>query len=134
MKYLPWLVLAVALFFGWSWHERKVGELNGKIAHLVTEEKQRDSVYRVEVSAYANQMLHYKNLRDTVKLTDTVWVKRFIVVADSTIHACNALVVTCEQRVAIRDSIITVLKRKPSVWSHLPWVLGGIIAGKILLK
>jgi hypothetical protein len=44
------------------------------------------------------------------------------------------VVQTCETRVAIRDSIIGVLKKKPSVWSKLPWVAAGVIGGVILSK
>jgi hypothetical protein len=134
MRIIPWGLLVIALVLGYGWHRERVGELNGKIAHLERSRQRADSTYRVEVSEMANQVIHYKNLRRVIRLTDTVWVKRFVVATDSAIASCTRAVEACDHRVAIRDSIIAVLKKKPSVWSKLPWVAAGVLGGVILSK
>ena len=114
MKLSTWVVLVVLLTVAawvYGWDARKHGELRAQYARLLEHSRQRDSVYRVEVSEMANQMLHYKNLRRTVRITDTVWVKQFIGSADSAIAACTQALETCDQRVAIRDSQIVVLRK-----------------------
>jgi hypothetical protein len=112
----------------YGWHQRKIGERDAKIAALIHTQKQADSVYRVKISEWANEAIRYKNLRRTVRITDTVWVKQFIVAADSTIAACGNLVESCKHRVAVRDSIIEVLKKqKPR---RFGCVVGGAVTPK----
>jgi hypothetical protein len=131
VKYLPWVVAALLLFAGWSWHERKVGELNGRIAHLVLEKARVDTFYRTQTKTLVKVRLHTDSMfvTDTVIHTDTV---RLLLAAER--NACNAVIKSCEDRVAYRDSIIEVLKKKPSVWSKVPWVLGGVVAGVVLTR
>lgn len=131
MKYLPWVLIAVVLFFGWSWHERKVGELNGRIAHLVQEKARVDTLYKTNVKT----LTRVRKVTDSVLAVDTLWrtdTVRAIVTTER--QACDRVVLTCEQRVAVRDSIIKALKRKPSVWSHLPWIAAGVLGGVLLTK
>jgi hypothetical protein len=127
VKYLPWVILGLALFGGWSWHERKVGELNGKIAHLVSESKRVDTVYRRDTLT----LTRVRRLTDSILVhqTDTV---RLIVERER--QACDRVIETCEQRVAIRDSTIRALRKKPSVWSKVPWVAAGVLGGVILSR
>jgi hypothetical protein len=124
LKYLPWVAIAAIVLFGWSFHERRVGELNGRIASLVRESKRVDTLYRRDTLT----------LTRVRRITDTVEIPAPIrkLIADER-QACDQVIQTCESRVAVRDSIIKVLKRKPSVLSHLPWILGGVVGG-ILLK
>lgn len=48
--------------------------------------------------------------RDSLVLTDTVEVVRFIALQDSTLNACLAVVETCESRVSLRDARIAALE------------------------
>jgi hypothetical protein len=145
MKYVPW-GLALALLVGYGWQQREAGraEAVAKVwqasaKYWKGEALRVDSVYRVEVSDLANQLIAYEKLRDTVRITDTVWVKRFIRVADSTIAACTKTVATCDKKVEVRDSLIAnqnrqiqaLLKKKPSVWSKLPWLVGGYLIHEV---
>jgi hypothetical protein len=127
VKYLPWVILGLALFAGWSWHERKVGELNGKIAHWQAESKRVDTLYRRDTLT----LTRVRRITDSILVhqTDTV---RLIVARER--EACDRVIETCEYRVAYRDSIIGVLKKKPSVWSKLPWVAAGVLGGVLLSK
>jgi acyl CoA:acetate/3-ketoacid CoA transferase beta subunit len=130
----PWMVgfwLSVALFWGWSCHERSVGRYKERIAVLEHDQKVVDTIYQTKTKVLTQIRRHTDSVitTDTVLRVDTV---RILLNAER--KACDQVIQTCEQRVAIRDSIIRQLKKKPSVFSHLPWVLGGIVAGKLLLK
>ena len=37
----------------------------------------------------------YQTLRDTMRVSDTVWVRQFVAQADSTVHACTELLSSC---------------------------------------
>jgi hypothetical protein len=151
MKYLPWGVLLVALIGGYGVHMKSVGraQAESKIwrASAVYWKGQAlkvDSIYRVEVSELANQLIRYKNARRAVPdSVVTPEVRRLTDAADSTIAACTDALDTCDERTAARDSAIAALNKqikalskisKPSVLSHLPWVLGGVLGGVILSK
>jgi hypothetical protein len=126
LKYLPWVILGLALFAGWSWHQRKVGELNGKIAHWQAESKRVDTLYRTRTKT----LVQVRRSTDTLKLADTVWQ---VIYRER--EACDAVIQTCEQRVAIRDSTIKALKKsQPRWWSAVPWVAAGVLGGVLLSK
>lgn len=128
MKYLPWALLVIALF---SWHRSAVfmGRAQERIAQLESRKAQVDTVYRTDTLTLTKVRRHTDSLliTDTLIHVDTV---RLLVAAER--NACNAVIETCERRVAIRDSLIVELKKKPSVLKHLPWVLGGVVAGVVL--
>ena len=79
-----------------------------------------DTLYRTDTLYFTRTLKVEVARRDTVlkHLTDTVLVKQFVYAADTALHACTAVIKTCEQRVAERDSIIKVYQAmKPSRFS-----------------
>jgi hypothetical protein len=127
VKILPWVVigmLVVGGFFGRQHYSEK-------LARLEIEKARVDTVYQTKVKTLVQVRLRTDSIliTDTVIHTDTV---RLLLAAER--NACNAVIQSCEDRVAYRDSIITVLKKKPSVVKHLPWVLGGVVAGFVLSR
>lgn len=72
---------------------------------------QLDTVYVTDTVRLTTTRTHYVTLRDTVlaHLTDTVihvdTVRQLLAAADSTIHACQVVVVTCEQRAATEHAL-----------------------------
>ena len=130
MKYLPWVVLLIAAVFGYGYHREQVGKREARIAVLVAEKARIDTVYRQDTLT----LTRVRRITDSVLVLDTVIrVDSVKVLVAAERQACDAVIQTCEQRVAIRDSMITVLKKKPSVWSKLPWVAAGVLGG-VLLK
>jgi hypothetical protein len=134
MKKTPWLlvgVLSIALVLGFGNYMHRMGELNGKIAHLTAESKRVDTVYKT----LTKTKLLVRVRTDSLLRTDTLFrdttVRRIILGERA---ACDAVIETCEQRVALRDSTIKALRKKPSVWSKLPWVAAGVLGGVILSK
>jgi hypothetical protein len=131
VKYLPWGLLVIGLVLGYGWHRERVGELNGKIAHLQEQKARVDTLYRRDTLT----LTRVRRITDSVLVLDTVIrVDSVKVLVEAERNACNAVIATCEQRVAYRDSIIAALKKKPSVWSKLPWVAAGVLGGVILSK
>ena len=125
MKYLPWGLLLLVMVFGYGRYRQTMGEMEGRIKHLTEQRARVDTLYRTDTMTLSR----VRRLTDTLRLSDTV---RILIAAER--QACDAVISTCEQRVAYRDSIITVLKKKPSVWSKLPWVAAGVLGGVILSK
>lgn len=123
MKYLPWAVLLIALVAGYGWHQKRVGILEGEIKargvaiqQLSRLASQRDVVYRDAKAKY---------------------------LANPTPEGCSLIVLACDQRDSTRVAqigelnaqVAALTKRgKPSVLSHLPWVLGGVVAGFVLTR
>jgi hypothetical protein len=148
VKYLPWGLLAIALVLGYGWHRERQGELKAelKLARQEFSALQRrmqmvDTVYVRDTVRLSRIKTRYDTLLVDVRTTDTVWVRRFVQVADSTILVCSEALNSCGARVAVRDSMlfnlrrqVDVLKKKPRVWDKLPWVLGGVVVGKLILK
>lgn len=129
MKYLPWLAVAALLLFGYGWHERRVGELNGKIASLVRETKRVDTLYKRDTLT----LTRVRRITDSVLVLDTVIrVDSVKVLIRAERNACDAVVKTCEQRVAIRDSTIKALKSKSHTVSKVLWFLAGVGTGAVL--
>jgi hypothetical protein len=54
----------------------------------------------------------------TERLTDTVWIRQALVTADSTIRACIATVLTCEQRVALEAKRADLAEQQLTTWTH----------------
>jgi hypothetical protein len=129
VKYLPWLAVAALLLFGYGWHERRVGELNGKIAHLVRETKRVDTLYKRDTV----RLSRVRTVTDSVLRVDTVFrdttVRRLIL---GERVACDAVVQTCQQRVALRDSTIKALKSQSHTVSKVLWFLAGVGTGAVL--
>lgn len=62
-----------------------------------------DTVYKTDTLRLAKWRTKYDTLVETRDIHDTVWVKEFIAVADTTIKLCTAALRTCEQRVALQE-------------------------------
>lgn len=117
-RLLPALLLVAAVIGGvkaFSCYSESIGARDAKIAALSStvaalqkSTARTDTVYRVDTMRFTKWKTNYDTLRDTVltHLTDTLRIKEYVHVTDSTIAACSAVVLTCEQRVAQRDSII----------------------------
>lgn len=112
MKRHPWLPLALAVALGaalwWArTAERRVGATTARLvtleadsARLARAAGRLDTVYRTQTRTLTRWRDSTVTLRDSLTITDTVEVVRFIAVQDSTIAACSAALTTCEQRVA----------------------------------
>lgn len=127
MKRLPLIVAAVlvALLAFAFWRERANSEQLGKwrdiakrlqsdSAKAAASVRRTDSVFSRDTVRLRVTETRYKTLRDTIvsRLTDTLRVREFVTLADSTIGACRAAVSSCERRVAVRDSLIRTLGRQ----------------------
>jgi hypothetical protein len=131
MKYLPWGIGLLLVLLVYGWQQRKVGELNGRIAHLTAESKRVDTLYRRDTLT----LTRVRRSTDSILVTDTLWRSDTVrVLIANERNACNAAIRTCEQRIAIADSTIKALRKKPSVWGKLPWVAAGVLGGVILSK
>lgn len=63
------------------------------------------TAFRVDTVRLTKWQTEYRTQRDTLVLTDTVAVKEFVHVADSTVKACTAAVTTCSRALAAKDSL-----------------------------
>jgi hypothetical protein len=81
-----------------------------------------DTVYRRDTVRLWRQVAQWDTLYDTTRLTeritDTVWVKKALGSADSTIRACIATVLTCEQRVALEAKRADLAEQQITTWTH----------------
>lgn len=86
-----------------------------------------DTVFVQDTIRFTQWRDRWRILRDTllsektIRFADTVWVKEFVAVADSTITACSEALQTCTDRGRViglqRDSLVSLnarLNRKPS--------------------
>lgn len=83
----------------------------------------------------------YDTTRRTLKLTDTIAIKQFVVVADSTIGACRQSVVSLSTSCAKKDTLIANLHAMLAVRASAPpkastaqrvlWGLGGLALGVV---
>ena len=120
------------------------------LAVLSKRAKATDTLYRRDTVRLRVATQHWDTVKagvDTVTLSVPVETVRYIIAtADTTIRACSLVVQTCEQRVAQRDSLITVLKgQRPLLTKSAEgkfskatktagWVLLGAGAGYIVAK
>lgn len=71
-----------------------------------------DTVYRTDTLRLTQWRTRYDTLVETRDIHDTVWVKEFIAVADTTIKLCTAALKTCEQRVALQTKRADLAEQK----------------------
>lgn len=95
---------------------RHEGELREQVRALETRNAKLEDEAGVVDTAYVHDTVTFTRWRtrlDTlavdIKVTDTVAVRQFIAVADSTVRSCSVALQTCEARVALRDLRIAVL-------------------------
>jgi hypothetical protein len=123
------LIVLLLLVVGYGVWER--ADLAEKLVVLERQKQAVDTLYLTDtltltkVRRITDSVLSV----DTVIHTDTV---RLMIAAER--EACGEVIQTCEERVAIRDEMIRVLKKKPSVWSKVPWVAAGVLGGVILSR
>ena len=117
--------LLLALVLWQQWRNRKTDEDIGRwkaIAQRLQSDsasaaagiRRVDSVYTRDTVTLRSVLKRYVTRKDTIlaRLTDTVTVRQFVATADSAVAACRITVASCEQRVAARDSLITVIGRQ----------------------
>lgn len=105
--------------------QRQAGVLSERLrvsdstARVLARSVQRvDTIYRADTVRLTRRVQSWDTVSRTVAaLPDTVRVPvevvRWVVAeADSTIRVCRSVVETCEQRVAVRDSLIVALTRQ----------------------
>jgi hypothetical protein len=121
MKQSLFIVIALALAAGLGalWMHSRDGDREAldKIDLLNHRIVVKDTQYHTDTLYFDRKLKVEVALHDTVikHLTDTVLVSRYIAAAETTIAACRSVVLTCEQRVAQRDSLIRLYKSlKPS--------------------
>ena len=114
-------LVAVALFglFAYGSEQRRRGAAEAEVAQL---QHVNDSLKGVQAKVeirYVRDTIRvtqwktrYVTALDTLRLTDTVAVKEFIAIADSTIKSCSVALLTCEERVGVRDQRIRALERQ----------------------
>lgn len=92
--------------------EAEIAKLQDAYDSLSQVSRGIDTVYRVDTIRFTRWRTRLQTARDTLTLTDTVEVLRFIAAADSTIAACSVALLTCEERVGVRDQRIEALERQ----------------------
>jgi len=116
---------------------------------LATRAARVDTIYQRDTIRLTRRLTQWDTVTQVVDaLPDTVRVPVEVVrwvaaEADSTIRSCRIVVETCEQRVAVRDSLLNVQRRqidlmakqRPGLvkrWgSRVSWVAAGVILGSL---
>lgn len=139
---LEGLILVVALVVAGSWAGRCAGEQDGATrAALEAALAENDSLKRLQPRvdtlyvAQRDTFVRFRTKWDTARVDverwkyDTVKVVRYVALADSTIRACSAALLTCEARVALRDRRIAALETAVLASLRLngrPWTAAGV--------
>ena len=119
------LGLAAAVVAG-AWEMgRKQGEVTA-LRHQVVVVRDSirllDTVYQRDTVRLWRLKEQWETIYDTTliteRLTDTVWIRQALVTADSTIRACIATVLTCEQRVALEAKRADLAEQHLTTWAH----------------
>lgn len=148
------LTLAVAVILtGFVWYIYHLGgqqatlalrlrASDSTIAALSARAATVDTIYKTDTLEFHFFVDRWKEVRkwDTVTVpVPAETVKVIIRAADAALDACQVVVQTCEQRVALRDSTIAALRAqrplleatKPSIKGRITWGLIGAIGGYI---
>jgi hypothetical protein len=144
VRAIPWLVLiAVAYAAGCHYNQDRtlksaINVLADRVDSLKGEAGRLDTVYHTDTV----QLTRVRTRTDSLLLTDTVYTRDTVVrIVERERQACDAVIATCEQRVAQRDTIIAGLdsivklqkKRTGSDWkTKLGYLLGGVAAGALI--
>lgn len=136
---LPWLVTALISAGAvrcYNEGQREMGAMAERLrvadstaAALSSRARVIDTVYRTDTvrltASVASWRAAVARLEDSVAVLalrspDTVRVpvevvREVVVAADSAIQACTAVVQTCEQRVAVRDSLLAVERQRSAI-------------------
>lgn len=125
MTRLGWNILMVAVavialgLYGQEQRKRGAAEAEGKewkrqLDSLAKVGARVDTVYRVQRDTFYVRRVRVDTLTQTVELWkhDTTKVVEYVAQADSTIKACSALVLTCEERSAIYEAQLGAWERR----------------------
>ena len=109
---LPWAILVAAGLLLWQvdgCRQREIGELRGENAVLKVQQARVDTVYRDRVDT-----LKVTRIRtDSILRTDTLFHRDTVIkIVEAERKACDLLVATCEERVALRDLRIKNLEKQ----------------------
>lgn len=142
MTRLPWFLLVVVGLCLWQldgYRQRQIGELRGKYAELSRQSARVDTVYLTQVDT----LRLTRTRTDSILRTDTVFTRDTVVkIVEAERKACDLLVQTCEERVALRDLRIKNLEQQAKgetfLGIRLPsrkTMLGiGVVGGYILSR
>lgn len=122
---LPWLVaLALAVLAALSWRDARDERAQSavyaaRLDSLATVTARVDTIYTRDTLTLWRQVRATDTLTATVEVwkRDTLRVVEYVQKADSTIRSCAAAVLTCEARVAVRDSALATWERR---WEARP--------------
>lgn len=96
---------------------RVVAEVNLKNARARV-----DTFYVIDTIPFWRTVTRTERLLDTLIYSDTVTLTRresvLVFVADSVVNQCKNIVTLCEQRVAVRDSLLQVMGADRDYWRH----------------
>lgn len=137
-----------------AWHQRdealraegaareRLVQLQTKLRIDSLQAKRADSVVTVDTLRLVRWVKAYDTVRTTLRITDTVDVKRYVQTADSTIAACRQSVTSLTLSCAAKDSVIADLRAMNAVkiapsarvpWHQkVLWGLGGVVIGRVL--
>jgi len=131
------LILALILsVFAYTYHlggerallRQRLHASDSTIAALTQRARTVDTLYRTDTVHLRVAIARWDTVRQTVEHWDTArvavpaeTVKVIVRAAEQVVNACSVVVLTCEQRVAQRDSIIAVLKHeRPLIQAQRP--------------
>ena len=115
--FLGYLLCAIFLA-AWIGAERSASSQNAESARLraaldslATVQPRIDSVHTVRVDTVVRRIARVDTLTATVEVwkRDTLEVVRYVVATDSALRACSAVIVSCDDKVRVRDQRIALL-------------------------
>ena len=139
MKYIALLLSFVALYVVLVTHRVDTAEIRRLEVvrdSLALVAQVTDTVYDVDTI----YLTRTRTQTDSILTTQVVWVRDEVVeIIDQERAACDAVILTCEERVADRDKQILNLdsllteERKGTDWkTKLGWLLAGAAAGSLI--
>lgn len=158
MRWLPWVLLCVACLVAFG-AELREGQSTSYWKARAAENAAETRRFQAKYASAASHVVRitdtvrliatrYKQVRDSVLITDTLRVVEFIRVADSALAACLDLVNACQQFRLSADSLVTQqqsqidwlgrelskrAKRKALAERLLvPALIGGIVIGAVV--
>lgn len=110
------VLILVALALGYKtihdWGSNK--EYQHQIDSLKQQESGLITVYRTDTIRLTRWLTKYDTLYKDQHITDTIWVKQFVLTADSTIKSCSAALNTCElEKANLRAQLVLEQKKHP---------------------
>ena len=141
-RFAPWvLALAAALVAGGAVRacqgaerargatEAALGVAEARADSLAARRAVVETRYRRDTLRLTRTLATVDTLRDSLTITDTVEVVRFIGAQDSAIVACRAVVATCDVRVALADSLTRNAENRLMLTRSIrsrPWTSAGL--------